>query len=320
MSEYYGWAQCPGTCGEWIQGAKEGIPFLIDCPVNRYVELETYCVTLPGKENSVQIFTRDNLNEGLWQLSQQKTKTENALKLLAEHVGLNLKGRVKFHSELPVGKGMASSSADLSAAMAAVLTSLGVSWRPEDLAKIALTIEPSDPVMFPGIVEFAHQDGEYIRKLGSNASAQLVALDWGGTLNTQRFNAHSELKAHYRKNESTILKALQIFNEGIAHADLEKLAYASTISTQCNQEINPKPFTQELIQFVIKVGGLGILTAHSGTITAGIFPPEISTRQKEEILESLQAQFKPARIEWMETQNGGIKSVSLKDKPKKEKI
>lgn len=316
MSEYYGWAQCPGTCGEWIQGAKEGIPFLIDCPVNRYVELETYCVTLPGIENSEQIFTRDYFNQGLWQLSQQKTKTENALKLLAEHVGLNLKGRVKFHSELPVGKGMASSSADLSAAMAAVLTSLGVSWRPEDLVKIALSIEPSDPVMFPGIVEFAHQDGKYIRELGSNASAQLVVLDWGGTLNTQRFNALSELKAHYRKNESTIRKALQIFDEGIAHADLEKLAYASTISAQCNQEINPKPFTQELIRFVIKVGGLGILTAHSGTITAGVFSPEISAHQKEEILDSLRKHYKPAHCEWMETRNGGIKSGSPRDKSK----
>lgn len=316
MSEYYGWAQCPGTCGEWIQGAKEGIPFLIDCPVNRYVELETCCVTLPGKENSEHIFTRDYLNEGLWQLSRQKTKTKNALRLLAEHVGLNLRGRVKFHSELPVGKGMASSSADLSAAMAAVLTSLEMSWKPEDLVKIALTIEPSDPVMFPGIVEFAHQDGKYIRELGSNASAHLLVLDWGGTLNTQRFNALSELKSHYRKNESTILKALQIFYEGIAYADLEKLAYASTISAQCNQEINPKPFTQELIQFVYRMGGLGILTAHSGTITAGIFPSEISARQKEEILDSLRTHFKPAHSEWMETQNGGIKSVSLRDKSK----
>lgn len=316
MNEYYGWAQCPGTCGEWIQGAKEGSPFLIDCPVNRYVELETYCTTLPGEENLERICTSDPLNEGLWQISPQKTKTEHALMLLAEHVGLNFRGRVKFNSELPVGKGMASSSADLSAAMAAVLTSIGLSWKPEDLVKIALTIEPSDPVMFPGIVEFAHQDGKYIRELGSNASAHLLVLDWGGTLDTQRFNALSELKVHYRKNEPKIQKALHIFYEGIAHADLEKMAYASTISAQCNQEINPKPFTQEFIRFVQKMGGLGIVTAHSGTITAGIFPPKISVRQKEEILESLRVHFKPAHSEWMQTQNGGIKSVSLRDKSK----
>ncbi|WP_425803789.1 GHMP kinase [Desulfitobacterium sp. Sab5] len=308
MSEYYGWAQCPGTCGEWIQGGKEGIPFLIDCPVNRYVELETYCVTLPGKENSE------------WRISPQKTKTEKALMLLAKRIGINFKGTVKFHSELPVGKGMASSSADLSAVMASVLTSIDISWSPEDLAKIALTIEPSDPVMFPGIIEFAHQDGKYMQELGPNAEAHLLVLDWGGIVDTQRFNTLSGLKFHYRKNELKIQKALQIFYEGISESDLEKLAYASTISAQCNQEINPKPFTQEFIRFVQRMGGLGILTAHSGTITAGIFPPEISAGQKEEILESLHIQFKPARSEWMETQNGGIKSLSLKDRLIKDKI
>lgn len=296
MSEYYGWAQCPGTCGEWIQGAKGGTPFLIDCPINRYVELETYCVTLPGKENSE------------WQISPQKTKTEKALMLLAQHIGLNFKGTVKFHSELPVGKGMASSSADLSAAMASVLTSLGHSWKPEDLAEIALTIEPSDPVMFPGIIEFAHQDGKYMHKLGSNAKAHLLLLDWGGVIDTQRFNTLSELRFHYRKNESKIQKALQIFYEGIEHFDLEKLAYASTISAQCNQEINPKPLTEEFTHFVQRMNGFGILTAHSGTITAGIFPPDISECQREDILESLREHYKPARCEWVETRNGGIKS------------
>jgi L-threonine kinase len=221
---------------------------------------------------------------------------------------------VNFRSELPVGKGMASSTADLSAVMASVLTSLQIPWEPEDIARIALEIEPSDPVMFPGITEFAHQDGKYVRELGHNVPATLLVLDWGGTLDTQRFNARPDLNAHYRKNEALIQKALTIFYEGIAHSDLEKLAYASTISAQCNQEINPKPYAQELIHFVRSLGGVGIITAHSGTILAGIFPAEITVDHKAQILENTRLQFNPSHIEWMETCNGGVRSSSIEGK------
>ncbi|HVJ48287.1 GHMP kinase [Desulfitobacterium sp.] len=300
MSSYYGRARCPGTCGEWIQGAKEGTPFLIDCPVDRYVEVETRCVRLPQKAGK----------RGSWQLPAHKRKTEKALALLAERFDFKCEGRVNFCSELPVGKGMASSTADLSAVMAAALSSLGISWEPVDLARIALAIEPSDPVMFPGLTEFAHQDGKYIRKIGANVPAQLLVLDWGGTLDTQSFNARSELNVHYRKNEGRIQKALTIFDEGIAHSDLEKLAYAGTISAQCNQEINPKPYAAELLHLVQQIGGLGMITAHSGTLLAGVFPPNLSVLQKKEILENIRFHFNPVNIEWMETRNGGIQSFS----------
>lgn len=302
MSTYYGWARCPGTCGEWVQGAKGGIPFLIDCPVDRFVEVKTHF-------NKHQANMDSSGRRDTWQLPQRKIKTEQALELLANRFGFAGKGKVSFCSELSVGKGMASSTADLSAVMAAVLTSFDISWEPEDLARIALTIEPSDPVMFPGITEFAHLDGKYVRKLGENIPAQLLALDWGGTLDTQCFNARSDLSAHYRKNELLIRKALAVFYEGMDNFDLEKLAYAGTISAQCNQEINPKPYMQELNHHVRGQGGLGMVTAHSGTLLAGVFPPTLSQIKKEEILENARLRFNPVRIEWMETGNGGIQTM-----------
>lgn len=335
MSAYYGWARCPGTCGEWIQGAKDGTPFLIDCPVNRYVEVETRFVkeqhqeqqhekmnlgkcSCPEKHSKNIAFENlENRVKSSWQLSAQKVKTEKALNLLGERFKLFGRGQVNFQSELPVGKGMASSTADLSAVLASVLTSLQIPWEPEDIARIALEIEPSDPVMFPGITEFAHQDGKYVRELGPYVPATLLALDWGGTLDTQRFNARPDLNAHYRKNEALIQKALTIFYEGIAHSDLEKLAYASTISAQCNQEINPKPYEQELIHFVRSLGGLGLITAHSGTILAGVFPPEISGDQKAQILDNTRFRFRPVHIEWMESCNGGVQSSTIEEKQSK---
>lgn len=318
MSAYYGWARCPGTCGEWIQGAKEGTPFLVDCPVNRYVEVETQFTnnfSCPGDHTENIAFNNfENETKSSWQLSARKIKTEKALTLLEERFKLSGRGRVNFLAELPVGKGMASSTADLSAVMGSVLSSLQIPWESEDIARLALKVEPSDPVMFPGITEFAHQDGKYVRELGPNVPATLLVLDWGGTLDTQRFNARPDLNAHYRKNEALIQKALTIFYEGMTHSDLEKLAYASTISAQCNQEINPKPYARELIDYVRGLGGLGIITAHSGTILAGVFQPEMSVVQRNAIMENTRIRFKPSHIDWMETCNGGVQSSSIEGK------
>lgn len=305
MDTYSGWARCPGTCGEWIQGAKEGTPFLIDCPVDRYVEVEASLVKVQGGQGLTA-------KRGNWQLSSQKTKTAKALNLLAKQFDIQCRGKVNFHSELPVGKGMASSTADLSAAMAAVLSSLKIPWTPQDLVHIALDIEPSDPVMFPGVTEIAHQDGKYVRELGNNVPAMLLVFDWGGTLDTQRFNARADLQEHYRKHETLIRKALAIFYEGIDRSDLEKMAYAGTISAQCNQGINPKPYMQEILRVVRSLGGLGMITAHSGTLLAGVFASELSSYQQEAILENIRDQFNPVQIEWMKTCNGGIQSAAVR--------
>lgn len=61
-----GLARCPGTCGEWVQGARDGVPFLIDCPIDRFSEAR---VTL-------------NLNTTGWDLPLNKVKALQVLELL----------------------------------------------------------------------------------------------------------------------------------------------------------------------------------------------------------------------------------------------
>ncbi|MEA4903150.1 MAG: GHMP kinase, partial [Desulfitobacterium sp.] len=129
---------------------------------------------------------------------------------------------------------------------------------------------------------------------------------------TQRFNARADLLEHYRRHEALIKKALAIFYEGIDRSDLEKMAYAGTISAQCNQEINPKPYMQEILRLVRSLGGLGMITAHSGTLLAGVFASELSPYQQEAILENIRDQFNPVQIEWMKTCNGGIQSTAIR--------
>lgn len=92
MKAAMGYASCPGTCGEWIQGAKDGIPFLVDCPIDRFSEVS---VKLSSQ-------TQDNSN---WAIPPVKTKVARVLKLLSQEKALNnLKGEVLMSPEvlLPV--------------------------------------------------------------------------------------------------------------------------------------------------------------------------------------------------------------------------
>ncbi|SDG93757.1 GHMP kinase [Desulfosporosinus hippei] len=288
-----GLARCPGTCGEWVQGARNGVPFLIDCPIDRFSEAR---VTL-------------NLNTTGWDLPLNKVKALQVLELLKKSLGLpRLGGQVEFSLQLPEGKGMASSTADITAVAAAALVALGEDPVPERLADFALRIEPSDSVMFPGITEIEHVQGHNHRLLGPTVPALFLALDWGGAIDTKVFNARPELSEHYRRQESAIKRAYQLACEGIEQGDLEKLARAGTISAQCNLEINHKSFFQPFLDWVLQKGGLGLVTAHSGTLLAGVFPQSGSLNQdvSRSLLSEAQQRFAPAYLDLFHSHSGGI--------------
>ncbi|EHQ89716.1 GHMP kinase [Desulfosporosinus youngiae] len=288
-----GLARCPGTCGEWVQGARKGVPFLIDCPIDRFSEAR---VAL-------------SFDAAGWDLPLNKTKALQVLELLKESLGLpQLGGKVEFSHQLPEGKGMASSTADITAVAAAALMALGEDPAPERLAQFALQIEPSDSVMFPGITEIEHVQGHKHRWLGSSVPALFLALDWGGIIDTRAFNARPGLAEHYRRHESDIERAYKLACEGIEQGDLEKLATAGTISARCNLEVNHKPLFEPFLTWVRQKGGLGVVTAHSGTLLAGVFPQTsvFSLEARKKLRLEAQQRFSPAYLDLFHSHSGGI--------------
>ena len=167
--------------------------------------------------------------------------------------------------------------------------------------------------MFPGITEIEHVQRHYHRVLGPSIPAQFLALDWGGTIDTKVFNARPGLAEHYRRNEDEIRKAYSLAREGIEQADLEKLAFAGTISARCNLEMNPKSWFEPFLAWVRQKGGLGVVTAHSGTLLAGVFPQNSFTAQerKENLRLAAQQQFTPAYLDLFNSHSGGIVATKL---------
>ena len=140
--------RCPGSCGELVQGTVDGMNFLVTCPVNIYSRVSV------------------SLASGTL-LQQTGGKTREAVRRTLEYLGVKAAlVDVQVDSELPVGKGMASSSADISAACLAAALAAGRRIDAAAIGDIALSIEPTDGIFLPGITQFDHVHGHVRRCLG----------------------------------------------------------------------------------------------------------------------------------------------------------
>lgn len=117
----------PGSCGEVMQGIWQDEPFLITCPIDRYSTV----VVRPG---------RGRLLGG-------GEKARRALDLGRTYCRCqDLPYDFFLTSDLPQGKGMASSSADICAVLAAVSAVCQKNISEQDIGRLAASIEPTDGV------------------------------------------------------------------------------------------------------------------------------------------------------------------------------
>lgn len=248
-------ARAPGTCGELVQGKIDRVNFLVTCPVDMY-----------------SVVTVQLNNSGVIQadpaLSKVRTAVEKTLALLDNRGSGAV---ISVSSDIPHGKGMASSTADIAAACAAAGAALGVFLTPPEVAEIALSIEPTDGIMFPGIILFDHIAGRTCRFLGQAPAIEAVIVDLGGTVDTVSFNASGELDGLNRLKEQKVLAALEKMEIALSCRDLKLIGEAATESAFANQHILYKPELAILLEICIQSGGLGINIAHSGTIVGLLF-------------------------------------------------
>ena len=236
----------PGSCGEFIQGYMDGISFMVTCPINRY----SYAMSQfdgPG----------DRLPK---KAALAVKKTLNYLGEEDRDIPIRLKSNI-----LP-GKGMASSTADISAVAQAVALSCGKRLTAHEIADIALSIEPSDATFFNGIVRFDHRGGTLIQQIGDCPPLKILIYDCGGEIDTVDFNTRADLVDLQKENEKYIKIALNLFRKGIQNGSIDEIGRASSISAFANQKILYKKQLNRFYKVGMQVGGKGIICAHSGTV------------------------------------------------------
>ncbi|MBI3604493.1 MAG: GHMP kinase [Nitrospirae bacterium] len=242
----------PGSCGELAQGMIDGERFHISCPVNLYtwggIGRWRGVPYSPGKKVREMLHRTGIKNKPCGELP------------------------ISLYSELPVGKGMASSTADLVAALALIQVLTKSSFETADQIKFLTAIEPTDGVMFQGISLFDHCRGAFQKSLGEPPPLDILALEFEEKVDTIAFNERMKKKAA-RSQSGRILKAFQLIEEGIKEGSTLKIGAGATISALSHQNILRKPDLEKVLKLTLELGGVGVNVAHSGTVIGMLFNP-----------------------------------------------
>jgi L-threonine kinase len=252
--------QLPGTCGELVQGTLDGIPCLVSCPIDWYSRAE------------IELHTGSD-----WVLPAHAPKAVAGLRAgLAALENLQrplTAGRLHLVSDLPRSRGYGSSTADMGAVLHALNRAYGRPWQAEDVARIAVGVEPSDSSLFPGLALFDHRRAGFWRALGPAPVLSVLVVDPGGEVDTVAFNDRNyqhiltRLAGRHRTAFDMLFRAM---------FSLDRLALgeAATLSARLHQLILENPLLGAVMDLSRAVGGLGVCRAHSGTLLGVLLEPE----------------------------------------------
>ncbi len=250
----------PGVCGELVQGMLDDDYYLVTCPIDYFslVQVDLFsagtAVDGPPVDGSPVVGPEDS------------PKAVAAVWSTLAHLGREeLSARLAISNPIPRGKGMGSSSADVVAAIAATGLALDQELSPQTVGRLALMEEPTDGVMFPGIALFDHREGRLMEELGPPPPMEIVALDFGGTVDTVEFN-REDRRSLWQSQRPETDQALELVRQGIKEVDPKKLGRGATISAEANQLVLLKPQLPDVLRFAQSLDAAGVTVGHSGTI------------------------------------------------------
>ncbi len=249
--------RAPFTCGELVQGTDpDGGAFLVSCPIDRFAEVRA-SIDDTGASNG----------------PPDRTKALAAARRTLAELGRGSLGvRLEIRSDLPVGRGFGTSTADVVGAIAATAWALGEELTPPAIARIAVGIEPSDGTMFPGLGVFDHRTGSRWEALGPAPALAIVVFDFGGAVDTVAH--HARQSAPSRAATTVQARALDLVRRGVRSADPAVIGTGATLSTIANEALLPKRALVETLEFAARLGAVGVCAAHSGTALGLLLPPE----------------------------------------------
>ncbi|MGG2017593.1 kinase [Bacillus sp. S10(2024)] len=238
-----------GTFGELLQGVlPEDRNFLVTLPINRYSRCEF--ISIPeAKDLSIY--------------PPNQTKSLEIAKRILQFYSLPAGGSIKIYSELSKGKGLASSTADMVAVSRAIESCFKINIPSSILEMLLREIEPSDGVMYPGIVSFYHKEVKIRESIADCPPLTVIALDEGGQVDTVAFNDLPKPFNLEEKQEYQMLLEQMVLS--VRNQDLTLLGEVATRSAELNQKLHAKRTFEKMHSICEAIGGLGVVIAHSGT-------------------------------------------------------
>jgi uncharacterized protein involved in propanediol utilization len=255
-----GYGKSYASFGEIVQGRlSSGEDFLVTIPVDMWSTCELICEPFDGPS-----FVEAKL-------SKSKVVAEQMLKVLNMEVGYKL--TIDFTRNIPVGKGLSSSTADMLAVVRAFQEVFGVIVSENFISRLFAAIEPHDGLHYYMSVIYNHRQGNLLSKLNYIPDYHIIAIDNGGELSTREYNKKLQFTANDLSEYDALYNRLLI---AFAMRDDEEIAKCAHSSTLRHAERTGNNFLTKMIQMSREMDTLGVLATHSGTCGGFLLPSTAS--------------------------------------------
>lgn len=270
-------ASYPGSIGEMIQGNFHGKDMLISCPVNFFTRVTLF-------ESNCPVF-KYNYTKSM--------KFMNNILEKWSYAGYEKNIDMVITSEIPKGKGFASSTADLCATYYALLKLFNRLFNEEELIKSCIQVEPTDSIIFNSMTIFDYKEGVFKENIGEYIKFYMLVFEGSKIVNTVEFN-NKELKPL-----SSVDDLIKIFKNGLRKKSLADMALASTESIYRNQIRLKYDVLPQIMKIKTSTGGLGIIGAHSGDALAIIYEDLEAVDRSVKSLQNIHS-YKVYKLETMD--------------------
>jgi L-threonine kinase len=199
-------------------------------------------------------------------------KARQALDLFLHTYAGNIEGcTIRLQSNIPPGKGLSSSSTDILSVLHVVNDYLQTDRSPDDLYRIAASVEPTDPCLSNDIVVFRQQEG-IVDQCISLPPMTVLYFDAepGRLINT--LDVQRPWSAGAGQFFDWLLRR---FLQAAETGDYVNLFDSITYSAEYNQTVIALPRFAEYYQLAQQTKS-GLMVAHSGTIVGLLTRPELA--------------------------------------------
>lgn len=245
----------PASCGELVQGYCNEKTYLCSYAIDCY---SYACITKLSSSPKTHKKMREKFHLKALQAVRNFLRDHNyCYESVMEQVSFEIV------SDIPVGKGMGSSTADIIASLWAFAYFLNIPLNSRQVALYCTQIEPTDSIVH-GDLSLAEADtGSLIYKTDNFFHYDILCLIPCDTLDTQQYRS----LLYDKKIDKVAYEHLyKDFLLALEKKDLDAVAYFSIKSAYLNETILQKPYLKELVSLTKIDGVKGLNVAHSGTI------------------------------------------------------
>lgn len=221
---------------------------LVSCPVDWYSTVEVSSGTPLSDERPL---SRSMVNTLLahWHYPQE----------LSQDI------RIAVHSTIPIAKGMASSTADIAATAVATARHLGHKLDEATLARLCVSLEPTDSTVFRQLTLFDHNDASVHIACDSQPPLDLLVLESPQTLRTVDYHRIPR-QAGLLAGAPALKRAWEKVQQACAGQNPYRMGEAATLSASASQLLLPKPDFDVLLSLMEECDLYGVNVAHSGSV------------------------------------------------------